>query len=295
MAAYLTERWSRWAPMSGILMCVAWSPMLVVIPRLPDLGSRGDVEAFWDENVRLMKFVVLAAAVGYLFLLGFLFTFVLGGLSGVMVAVVPFDLQVHDTYFVVAHLHYVLIGGMVFPLFATFYYWLPMVSRNRLSETLGRWVFGLMFVGFNVAFFPMHAIGLLGMPRRIYTYDAALGLESLNLLSTIGAFLLGIAILVFLLNVWWSRRRGGTPGAGPAFAEARGRGSPGAGAASFGARSGVQAPRARGPRRSGLARPGGGGQRADRAGLRSWRGWLRAARRQSATRAPVDRRAPRRA
>ena len=105
-------------------------------------------------------------------MLGFLFIFTLGGLTGVMVAMVPFDWQAHDTYFVVAHFHYVLVGGMVFPLFAAFYYWAPAFSRRALSERLGRWAFWLMFVGFNVAFFPMHITGLIGMPRRVYTYPA---------------------------------------------------------------------------------------------------------------------------
>jgi len=136
-----------------------------------------------------------------LFILGFLFIFVLGGLTGVMVAVVPFDWQAHDTYFIVAHLHYVLIGGMVFPLFAAFYYWTPYVSRNALSERAGRWVFALMFVGFNVAFFPMHITGLLGMPRRVHTYSAAAGWDTLNMISTVGAFMLAAGVLLFVIDV----------------------------------------------------------------------------------------------
>jgi cytochrome c oxidase subunit I+III len=136
-----------------------------------------------------------------LFVLGFLFTFVLGGLTGVMLAVVPFDWQTHDTYFVVGHLHYVLIGGMVFPLFAALYYWMPYTSRRALSERLGRWVFGLMFLGLNVAFFPMHVSGLLGMPRRVYTYAPGLGWDWANLVSTIGAFMIGAGVLLFLVDV----------------------------------------------------------------------------------------------
>jgi cytochrome c oxidase subunit I+III len=136
-----------------------------------------------------------------LFILGFLFIFTLGGLTGVMVALVPFDYQVHDTYFVVAHFHYVLIGGMVFPLFATFYYWVPMFSRNRLSEGLGRWVFGLMFIGFNVAFFPMHIVGLMGMPRRVWTYSDAMGWATVNTISTLGAFLFAAGVLLFMIDL----------------------------------------------------------------------------------------------
>jgi cytochrome c oxidase subunit I+III len=136
-----------------------------------------------------------------LFVIGFLLIFTLGGLTGVMVAAIPFDTQAHDTYFIVAHLHYVLIGGMVFPLFAAFYYWTPFTSRNALSERLGRWVFGLLFVGTNLAFFPMHITGLAGMPRRVYTYPAGLGWEGLNLASTIGAFTIAAGVLLFLFDV----------------------------------------------------------------------------------------------
>ena len=136
-----------------------------------------------------------------LFVLGALLVFVTGGLTGVMVAMVPFDWQAHDSYFVVAHLHYVLIGGMVFPLFAAFYYWIPMVSKRALSERLGKWVFGLMFVGMNVAFMPMHLAGLMGMPRRVYTYLPDRGWDLPNLVSTVGAFMLAAGVLLFLIDL----------------------------------------------------------------------------------------------
>jgi cytochrome c oxidase subunit I+III len=122
-----------------------------------------------------------------LFIVGFLVTFTMGGLTGVMVAALPFNWQAHDSYFVVAHLHYVLIGGMVMPVFAALYYWMPVLHGHALGERCGRWVFALVFGGFHLAFFPLHIAGLRGMPRRIYTYDAGLGWEGPNLLSSAGA------------------------------------------------------------------------------------------------------------
>jgi cytochrome c oxidase subunit I+III len=136
-----------------------------------------------------------------LFVLGFFFVFVLGGLTGVMVAVVPFDWQAHDTYFIVAHLHYVLIGGMVFPLFAALYYWVPYISRRALSERLGQWAFWLMFAGVNLTFFPMHLTGLMGMPRRVYTYADYPGWGLLNLLSTGGAYLVAAGVLLVVVDM----------------------------------------------------------------------------------------------
>jgi len=135
-----------------------------------------------------------------LFVVGSITVFVMGGLTGVMLGMVPFDWQAHDTYFVVAHLHYVLIGGMVLPMFAAFYYWAPMVSRKPLSDRLGRWVFWLMFGGLHVTFLPMHLAGLMGMPRRVYTYLPGRGLDTLNLVSTIGAFVIALGVLLFLYD-----------------------------------------------------------------------------------------------
>jgi cytochrome c oxidase subunit I+III len=134
-----------------------------------------------------------------LFMFGSVAVFVLGGLTGVMVAMAPFDFQAHDTHFVVAHFHYTLFGGAVFPLIAGFYYYYPLVSGKLLSDRLGKLSFWLMFVGFNVAFLPMHLTGLRGMPRRVFTYPADAGLGGLNLASTIGAFMLaaGVGVLVF--------------------------------------------------------------------------------------------------
>lgn len=136
-----------------------------------------------------------------LWLVGFLIVFVAGGLTGVMVALVPFDWQVHDTHFVVAHMHYVLVGGMFFPLMAGLYYWLPHFSGRMPSERLGRWGFWLVFIGFNVTFLIMHWTGLIGMPRRVYTYDTGLGWDIPNLVSSIGSFIMAIGIGTILLDI----------------------------------------------------------------------------------------------
>ncbi|WLD58548.1 cytochrome c oxidase subunit I [Salinispirillum sp. LH 10-3-1] len=136
-----------------------------------------------------------------LWIMGFLVIFVCGGLTGVMLALVPFNWQVHDTHFVVAHMHYVLVGGMFFPLMAGLYYWLPLVSGRMLSERMGRWGFWLTFIGFNTTFLLMHLTGLLGMPRRVYTYEAGLGWDWLNLLSSIGGFIMAAGVAMVLLDL----------------------------------------------------------------------------------------------
>ncbi len=151
----------------------------------------------------------------FLFVLGFLFTFVIGGLTGVMVGVVPFDWQVHDSYFVVAHFHYVLIGGVTFPIFAALYYWIPLFTARKLNERLGQWNFWLFFIGFHIAFFPMHIVGFLGMPRRVYTYEAGQGWDIYNMISTVGSFILALGVLVFLVNFFYSLRNGEKAAANP--------------------------------------------------------------------------------
>jgi cytochrome c oxidase subunit I len=150
-----------------------------------------------------------------LFVLGFFFIFVLGGMSGIMVASVPIDTQVHDTYFVVAHFHYVLIGGAVFPLLGGIYFWFPKFTGRMMSERLGRWHFWTAFIGFNLAFFPMHILGMQGMPRRVYTYQPEMGWENLNLLVTFGALVFTVSFGMFLANVLMSRSRGAIAGDNP--------------------------------------------------------------------------------
>ena len=150
-----------------------------------------------------------------LFILGFLFLFVIGGLTGVMLASVPIDLQVTDSYFVVAHFHYVLFGGSLFAIMGGFYYWYPKMTGRMLSERLGQWQFALMLIGFNLTFFPMHIAGVLGMPRRVYTYTADAGWTLWNRLSTIGAFVLLVAFTLFFINLVRSRWRGRAAGDDP--------------------------------------------------------------------------------
>ena len=172
------------------MLFVSAASFAVAIPSAVQVFSW--IATFWKGRVQMKA--------PTLFLLGFHFIFVLGGLTGVMVAVLPFDWQVHDTYFIVAHLHYVLIGGMVFPVFAGLYYWAPLFNGHHLSERAARRVFGLMFGGFNLAFFPMHISGLLGMPRRVYTYAGDLGWNALNLLSSVGALILACGVLLFFVD-----------------------------------------------------------------------------------------------
>ncbi|HEX5789135.1 MAG TPA: cbb3-type cytochrome c oxidase subunit I [Woeseiaceae bacterium] len=140
-------------------------------------------------------------SVPMLYMVGAFALFVLGGLTGMMVALVPFDVQAHDSYFVVAHLHYVLIGGMLMPVIGGVYYYYPIMAGRRLSDRMGRIAFWLLFAGFNITFLPMHLTGLLGMPRRVYTYPSIAGIDELNLLSTAGALVIAAGVLVLCVDV----------------------------------------------------------------------------------------------
>jgi cytochrome c oxidase subunit I+III len=179
--------------------------MMIAIPS--GLQIFAWIATIWDGKPRFRT--------PLLFVIGFIVIFVLGGLTGVMLAAVPLDLQVHDTYFVVAHFHYVLIGGAVFPLFGAIYFWFPKVTGRMLDERAGAWNFWTFFVGFNVTFFPMHLLGMIGMPRRIYTYRSGLGWDLWNLIASLGSVLIAVSMIVFLVNVVVSLRRGRIAGDNP--------------------------------------------------------------------------------
>jgi cytochrome c oxidase subunit I len=150
-----------------------------------------------------------------LFCIAFLFQFLIAGLTGIMLAVAPFDWQLGNSYFVVAHFHYVIVGGILFALFGAFYYWFPKMSGRMYNETLAKWHFWLFLIGFHLTFDFMHVPGLLGMPRRIYTYEPGRGWDTWNLIITIGVFFQGVGILIFVGNLLWSLLKGEATGSDP--------------------------------------------------------------------------------
>lgn len=179
--------------------------MLIAIPTGVKIFNW--IATLWGGAIRLRTPLYFA--------LGFISMFIIGGLSGVMHSSPPTDLQQTDTYFVVAHIHYVLFGGVIFALFAGIYYWFPKITGRTLSERIGKLHFWLMLIAFNVTFFPQHFLGLGGMPRRTYTYQEGMGFDDLNKLSTIGSLVLGFSILVFVYNLLKSLRSGEPAGPDP--------------------------------------------------------------------------------
>jgi cytochrome c oxidase subunit 1 len=161
----------------------------------------------WRGNIELR--------VPLLFAVGFIAQFVIGGVTGVILAVFPVDWQLTDTYFVVGHMHYVLFGGVAFGIAAGLYYWFPKMSGRMLSEAAGKVSFWLMVIGFNLTFLPQHSAGLSGMPRRVVEYSSQSGVEGYNVASTIGSFVLALGVLVTVGNVFWAMRNGRRAGPDP--------------------------------------------------------------------------------
>ncbi|MBI3915017.1 MAG: cytochrome c oxidase subunit I [Chloroflexi bacterium] len=174
------------------------SSMIIAVPTAIKIFNW--IATIWGGSVNLKTPMYFA--------IGFIALFVIGGLTGIFLAAVPVDFQLTDTYFVVGHLHYVLFGGSIFGIFAGIYYWFPKMTGKYLDEKKGLAHFWLQFIGMNFTFFPMHILGVLGMPRRIYTYAGDLGWDTINLVETAGAYLIGVAVLVFLWNVISSRKNG---------------------------------------------------------------------------------------
>ena len=166
----------------------------------------------WTATIWTGRPVIRTA---FLFFASMIVLFVIGGVSGVMTASTPVDWQLTQTYFVVAHLHYVLIGINVFPVAGAVYYWFPKFTGRLLDERLGQWIFWMMFIGFNLGFFPMHLLGLMGMPRRIYTYGPGMGWTAINLVVSLGSFLFAVGVLLLLVNIAVSLRRGARAGPNP--------------------------------------------------------------------------------
>ncbi|HEY5895012.1 MAG TPA: cytochrome c oxidase subunit I [Chthoniobacterales bacterium] len=183
----------------------AFATMVIAVPT--GIKIFNWLGTMWGGKIRLQT--------PMLFCIAFLFQFLISGLTGIMLAVTPFDWQLHDSYFVVAHFHYVLIGGLLFAIFATIYYWYPKATGRMLSETLGKWHFWVFMFGFNLTFGPQHVAGILGMPRRIYTYDAGRGWEIWNQLSSIGVIFQAIGLLFFVYNLIWAFYRGKKAGDDP--------------------------------------------------------------------------------
>jgi cytochrome c oxidase subunit 1 len=181
------------------------STMLVSIPT--GIKTFNWLATIWGGKIRF--------EVPMLFSIAFIFQFVIAGLTGIMLSISPWDWQTHNSYFVVAHFHYVLIGGVVFMIFAAIYYWYPKITGRMLDDRLGKWHFWLMVIGFHVTFDTMHIPGLLGMPRQIYTYEADRGWATLNMIVSIGGFIQAIAVLILVYNLVHSYFRGDTAGADP--------------------------------------------------------------------------------
>jgi heme/copper-type cytochrome/quinol oxidase subunit 1 len=189
----------------AILIFVMLSSLLIAVPTGVKIFNW--IATLWRGTVEMKT--------ALLFCVGFIALFVIGGISGVFLALFPVDWQLNETYFVVAHIHFVLMGGSAFTIFAAIYYWFPKITGRMLSEGLGKLSFYLMFIGFLATFLIQHVMGLDGMPRRVYEYDNVGHLQLYNVISTVGAFVLGAGVVVTIINVARSLKRGVTAGPDP--------------------------------------------------------------------------------
>jgi cytochrome c oxidase subunit I len=216
--------------MVAATICIAFIGMSVWAHHMFTIGMKSNANAFFvfttmaiavPTGIKIFNWLgtmwggKIQFKTPMLFCIGFLFQFLIAGLTGVMMAVAPFDWQLGNSYFVVAHFHYVIVGGILFCIFAAFYYWFPKVTGRMLSETLGKLHFWLFVIGFHLTFDAMHIPGVLGMPRRIYTYEPGRGWEIWNLIATLGAAIQGLAILIFVANLMLSYFRGPKAGSDP--------------------------------------------------------------------------------
>src|ERR1700729_150431 len=216
--------------MVGATVCIAFLSMSVWAHHIFTIGMSSSANSFFaitsmaigvPTGIKIFNWIgtmwggSIQFKTAMLFSIGFLFQFLIAGLTGIMLASAPFDWQLSLSYFVVAHFHYVIVGGILFALFAAFYYWYPKMTGRMLSERLGKWHFWLFLIGFHLTFDVMHIPGVLGMPRRIYTYEPGRGWDTLNLIVSIGAFVQAIAILVFVANLVISYFKGAMAGNDP--------------------------------------------------------------------------------
>jgi cytochrome c oxidase subunit 1 len=216
--------------MVGATVCIAFLSMSVWAHHIFTMGMSSSANSFFTitsmaigvpTGIKIFNWIgtmwggSIQFKTAMLFCIGFLFQFLIAGLTGIMLASAPFDWQLSLSYFVVAHFHYVIVGGILFAVFAAFYYWYPKMTGRMLNEPLGKLHFWLFFLGFHATFDVMHFAGILGMPRRIYTYEPRPGWEILNMIVTIGAFIQGVAILVFVANLIYSYFRGPRAGNDP--------------------------------------------------------------------------------
>ena len=202
IAALSTSVWAHHMFATGAVSLPFFSGMTMLIAVPTGVKMFNWIATMWRGH--------LSFETPMLFCMGFLLVFLVGGLTGPMIASPPFDFHVHDTYFIVAHMHYVLFGTAAFGFFAGLFFWYPKITGRRLHEGLGKLSFWLMFVGFNMTFWVQHLLGLRGMPRRVADYDPRTGWEGLNLLSSVGSVILGLSVLVLVVNLWrtW---KGGEP------------------------------------------------------------------------------------